>query len=113
MIELPYKEDKFRMIILLPDDEEGLPEVVKKVSEKGLLEDVFRMYPAGADVDLDMPKFEIKSKHDLNDILPKVSIDFFVLCIAELRIYFQIGEMKIIQPPNPSRLPSHVYCVMD
>lgn len=72
MIELPYKEDKFRMIIVLPDDVEGLPEVVKKISEKGLLEDVFRMYPAGADVDLDMPKFEIKSKHDLNNILPKV-----------------------------------------
>ncbi|CAH0724223.1 unnamed protein product, partial [Brenthis ino] len=74
MIELPYKESQFRMIIVLPNEVDGLPEVVKKVAEKGLLEDVFGMYPAGADIDLDMPKFEIKSKHNLNDILPKVGV---------------------------------------
>lgn len=74
MIELPYKEDKFRMIVVLPDDVEGLPEVVRKISEKGMLEDVFRMHPVNAEIDLDMPKFEIKSKHDFNAVLAKVPI---------------------------------------
>ncbi|CAH0724222.1 unnamed protein product, partial [Brenthis ino] len=74
MIELPYKESQFRMIVILPNEVEGLPKVVNKVAEKGLLEDVFRMHPARADIELDIPKFEIKSKHDLNDILPKVGV---------------------------------------
>lgn len=74
MIELPYKETKFRMIVVVPNDIDGLPEVLKKVSEKGLLENVFRMAPLAADLDLDMPKFEIKSKIDLNSILPNVGV---------------------------------------
>ncbi|CAH2089264.1 unnamed protein product [Euphydryas editha] len=74
MIELPYKETKFRMIVVLPNDIDGLPEVLKKTSEKGLLENVFRMHPVGAELLLDMPKFEIRSKIDLNSILQKVGV---------------------------------------
>ncbi|CAH2089260.1 unnamed protein product [Euphydryas editha] len=74
MVELPYKETKFRMIVVLPNDIDGLPEVLKKTSEKGLLENVFRMSPPGADISLDMPKFEIRSKIDLNSILQKVGV---------------------------------------
>ncbi|XP_069361557.1 antichymotrypsin-1-like isoform X6 [Maniola hyperantus] len=74
MIELPYKESQFRMIVVLPDEVDGLSSVVEKVAQRGLLEDVFKMGPAGADVKLDMPKFEIKSKLNLNELLPKVGV---------------------------------------
>ncbi|CAH2089265.1 unnamed protein product [Euphydryas editha] len=74
MIELPYKETKFRMIVVLPNDIDGLPEVLKKASEKGLLENVFRMHPVGAELLLDIPKFEIRSKINLNSILQKVGV---------------------------------------
>lgn len=73
MIELPYKEKGFRMVVVLPNEVDGLPSVLEKAAEKGLLNDVFRLSPAGSDVDLDMPKFDIKSKLDFNVILPKVS----------------------------------------
>lgn len=74
MIELPYMETKFRMIVVLPNEIDGLPEVLKKVSEKGLLENVFQLSPPGADLDFDMPKFEIRSKINLNSILPNVGV---------------------------------------
>ncbi|XP_045777719.1 antichymotrypsin-1-like isoform X3 [Maniola jurtina] len=74
MIELPYKESQFRMIVVLPDDVNGLQSVVEKAAQRGLLDDVYKMGPAGADIDLDMPKFEIKSKLNLNDLLPKVGV---------------------------------------
>ncbi|XP_046970433.1 antichymotrypsin-1-like [Vanessa cardui] len=74
MIELPYKESKFRMIVVLPNEVDGLPGVLEKVATQGLLENVFRMYPAGAEVDLDMPKFETRSKINLNDVLSKVGV---------------------------------------
>lgn len=73
-MELPYKEHNFRFIIALPNEVDGLDGLMEKVAERGLLEDVFKMYPAGAEVILDMPKFEIKSKLDLNELLPKVKL---------------------------------------
>lgn len=72
MVELPYKEDGFRMVVVLPNEIDGLASVIEKASEKGLLEDVFKLSPSGRDVKLHMPKFEMKSKHDLNSLLPKV-----------------------------------------
>nr|XP_021195177.2 antichymotrypsin-1 isoform X6 [Helicoverpa armigera] len=74
MVELPYKERGFRMVVVLPNEVDGLPSVLEKAAEKGLLNDVFNLSPAGADVDLDIPKFDIKSKLDFNDILPKLGV---------------------------------------
>nr|WGN96274.1 setae polypeptide [Ochrogaster lunifer] len=74
MIELPYKEKGFRMVVVLPNKVDGLPTVLQKASEKGLLSDVFSLSPAGADVDLDMPKFDIRSKLDFKRILPEVGV---------------------------------------
>lgn len=72
MVELPYKEDGFRMVIVLPDELDGLPSVLEKATEKGLLEDVFRLRTINRKVHLEMPKFEAKSALDFNNILPKV-----------------------------------------
>lgn len=74
MIELPYKESGFRMVVVLPNEIDGLPSVLEKASEKGLLEDIFKLSPAGRDVELDMPKFDIRTKLDFNEILPKVGV---------------------------------------
>lgn len=72
MVELPYKEKGFRMVVVLPNDVDGLPSVLEKVAQRGILGDVFSLHPSGRDVLLDMPKFEIKSDLDLNRLLPKV-----------------------------------------
>ncbi|XP_064073827.1 antichymotrypsin-1-like [Vanessa tameamea] len=74
MIELPYQESKFRMIVVLPNEVDGLPDVLEKVAKKGLLENIFRMRPSRAAVNLNMPKFETRLKINLNDVLSKVGV---------------------------------------
>ncbi|XP_035434847.2 antichymotrypsin-1 isoform X9 [Spodoptera frugiperda] len=74
LVELPYKERGFRMVIVLPNEIDGLPSVLEKAAEKGLLDEVFKLQPAGSDVELELPKFDIKSKLDFNEILPKLGI---------------------------------------
>ncbi|XP_072942449.1 antichymotrypsin-1-like isoform X1 [Epargyreus clarus] len=74
MVELPYKETGFRMVIVLPDEKNGLPAVVEKLAQRGILEDVFNLSPSRQKIEFEMPKFDIKSKHNLNAILPKVGV---------------------------------------
>ncbi|XP_026740330.1 antichymotrypsin-1-like isoform X6 [Trichoplusia ni] len=74
LVELPYKEQGFRMVVVLPDEVDGLPAVLEKAATSGLLSDVFKLRPAGAQVHLDLPKFDIKSKLDFNVILPKIGV---------------------------------------
>ncbi|XP_068620631.1 antichymotrypsin-1-like [Battus philenor] len=74
MIELPYKESDFRMIVVLPDAVDGLPAVMDKLAQKGILENVFAMRTPGREIDLDMPKFDVKSKNHLKSILMKEGV---------------------------------------
>ncbi|XP_075981224.1 antichymotrypsin-1-like [Anticarsia gemmatalis] len=74
VIELPYKEKGFRMVVVLPDHVDGLPSVLKKAAQKGLLSDVSRLSPTGRDVEFDMPKFEVRTKLDFKNILSKIGV---------------------------------------
>ncbi|CAH2042087.1 unnamed protein product, partial [Iphiclides podalirius] len=74
LVELPYQEPGFRMIVVLPNEVEGLASVLEKVAEKGLLEDAFALSPAGRAINLYMPKFDITSKIEYTSILPKLGI---------------------------------------
>ncbi|CAK1584197.1 unnamed protein product [Parnassius mnemosyne] len=74
MIELPYQESGFRMVVILPNEVDGLSSVLEKVAEKGLLDDVFALSPAGREINLYLPKFEIRSKLDFTQILPKLGV---------------------------------------
>ncbi|XP_013137267.1 PREDICTED: antichymotrypsin-1-like isoform X2 [Papilio polytes] len=74
MIELPYQEPGFRMVVILPNEVDGLPEVLEKVAQKGLLDNVFALSPARRKVNLYLPKFDIKSSLDFTQILPKLGV---------------------------------------
>ncbi|KOB65662.1 Chymotrypsin inhibitor CI-8A [Operophtera brumata] len=78
MVELPYKEDGFRMVVVLPNEVDGLPLVLEKAAQKGLMDDVFNLSPSGRDVNFQIPKFEIETKLDLNELLPKAFQEAFV-----------------------------------
>lgn len=69
------------MIIALPDEVDGLEGLIEKVAGRGLLEAVLKMHPTTVDVILDLPKFEIKSKLDLNELLPKVKLQLFYMLV--------------------------------
>ncbi|CAH0719801.1 unnamed protein product, partial [Brenthis ino] len=74
MIQLPYKESKFKMVVVLPSHLNGLSMVLRQISETGLLHYVNRMNHSEIVINLHLPRFEIKSEHDLKNILPKVGI---------------------------------------
>lgn len=63
------------MVVVLPNELDGLPFVLEKASQRGMLDDVHKLSPSGRDVNLQFPKFEINSKLDLNELLPKVRIN--------------------------------------
>ena len=63
--------DEVSMIIVLPDEIDGLSKVEKKLETFSL--DKLRQSGALTDVELSLPKFKIESKIDLNDVLIEVS----------------------------------------
>ncbi|XP_013137572.1 PREDICTED: antichymotrypsin-1-like [Papilio polytes] len=75
VVELPYQEPGFRMVVILPKEVEGLPEVLEKVARTGLLDYVFGMRTSRSDIDLYLPKFDIKSSLNYAEILPEVGVN--------------------------------------
>ncbi|CAH0724225.1 unnamed protein product, partial [Brenthis ino] len=74
MIQLPYKESKLKMVVVLPSHLDGLSMVLRQLSATGLLRYVNRMNHSEIEINLDLPRFEIKSKYDLQNVLSKVGI---------------------------------------
>ncbi|CAH0724224.1 unnamed protein product, partial [Brenthis ino] len=75
MIQLPYKESKLKMVVVLPNRLDGLPMLLNWISKTGLLHYVNRMNLSESQISLDLPRFEIKSEHYLNNVLPQVGIN--------------------------------------
>jgi serine protease inhibitor len=66
-IELPYLRSPLSMVIVLPDRNDGLPDLVKKLDLKTLT-DPFGD-PKKTRVDVRLPKFSVTSKVDLTPVL--------------------------------------------
>ncbi|XP_015190274.1 PREDICTED: serine protease inhibitor 3/4-like isoform X2 [Polistes dominula] len=71
-IELPYKGDEFSMIIILPDEVDGLAAIEKKLAVHGLEEVLKRGHKT--EVEVYLPKFKIESTIQLNDHLQNMGI---------------------------------------
>nr|XP_033327597.1 serine protease inhibitor 3/4-like isoform X4 [Megalopta genalis] len=71
-IEIPYKGDSLSMVIILPNEVNGLAEVEKKVHSINL-SDVLSQGIV-QEVQLYLPKFKIESKLDLNSPLKKLGL---------------------------------------
>ncbi|CAH0724226.1 unnamed protein product, partial [Brenthis ino] len=74
MIQLPYKESKLKMVVVLPNRLDGLPMLLNWISKTGLLHYVNRMNHSESQISLHLPRFEIKSKHHLKNVLSQVGI---------------------------------------
>jgi len=66
-IELPYARSTLSMVVLLPDHDDGLPDLVKELDLKILADPLEGAAPVL--VDLRLPKFSVTSKIDLTGIL--------------------------------------------
>ncbi|XP_052060807.1 leukocyte elastase inhibitor-like [Mytilus californianus] len=71
-VELPYKGDNISMVIILPNEKEGLPELEKKLSTLTFDNLVKRLI--SRPTELVLPKFKIKAKIDLKAILKGLGV---------------------------------------
>ncbi|KAI4503380.1 hypothetical protein M0802_001602 [Mischocyttarus mexicanus] len=71
-IELPYKGEEFSMVIILPDEVDGLAAIEKKLAVHGL-ETVLKKGHK-TEVDVYLPKFKIESTLNLNEHLKNMGI---------------------------------------
>uniref|UniRef100_A0A0A9YR10 Neuroserpin n=2 Tax=Lygus hesperus TaxID=30085 RepID=A0A0A9YR10_LYGHE len=70
VLELPYANDKFRMLVILPSEGVALKDVESNVKTIGLDEVMKTMY--STEVDVFLPRFKIEMTHDLNAALQKL-----------------------------------------
>ena len=67
VLQLPYKGDRLSMLIILPDDRDGIKDL-----EDSLSADLVRKWQDGlqeTEIEISIPKFEMKTNYDLTDPL--------------------------------------------
>ncbi|RUS81925.1 hypothetical protein EGW08_010311 [Elysia chlorotica] len=68
-LELPYKGKDLSMVVILPDQDFGLQNLVGSLSQSEIDELLSSLKPANTDVALWLPKFEVTSSHSLKEAL--------------------------------------------
>ncbi|XP_047344055.1 antichymotrypsin-2-like isoform X7 [Vespa velutina] len=72
LLELPYKGEEFSMIIIVPNDIDGLAELEEKLPQYDIGELLKKAYKT--EVQLHLPKFKIESSLNLNQNLKNLGI---------------------------------------
>ncbi|XP_073970086.1 leukocyte elastase inhibitor-like isoform X4 [Rhodnius prolixus] len=84
ILELPYEDKEFKMVIILPDLIDGLADVENKLSTLNLTEELLTLRESTVRVRL--PKFKVEQTLDLKNTLIQLGIkDFFDQGKANLR----------------------------
>lgn len=91
-ITLPYKGDQYDMVIVLPKDNAGLPNLKKTFSS-----DVARIIDKKSsykDATINLPKFKFQADINLKDLLPKLGItDIFNGNVADFtNLVYEVKE---------------------
>nr|XP_050844522.1 antichymotrypsin-2-like isoform X2 [Vespula vulgaris] len=72
LLELPYKGEEFSMVIIMPNDIDGLPQLEEKLPQHDIGELLKKAYKT--EVMLHLPKFKIESTLNLNGHLQNLGI---------------------------------------
>ncbi|KAI8420398.1 hypothetical protein MSG28_008899 [Choristoneura fumiferana] len=74
LLQIKYEGDEASMVIVLPDEVEGLSSVLQKLaSGHNIMDDIEKMSPKNY-LDIVIPKFKVETTIDLKDLLPKLGI---------------------------------------
>ncbi|XP_055513884.1 leukocyte elastase inhibitor-like [Leucoraja erinacea] len=74
IIELPYVQDELSMVILLPDDDNGLETLQKSFTLNRLRNWTNPKNMSMTSVRVTLPKFKLEEKYDLSSILPNLGM---------------------------------------
>lgn len=96
-IEIPYKGNSISMVIILPDEVNGLAEVEKKIKSINLNDILSHGYEQ--EVKLFLPKFKIESKINLNTPLKKIGLTDMFSDYANFSgiVDEQVAVSKVVQ----------------
>ncbi|XP_014292346.1 serpin B8 [Halyomorpha halys] len=72
MIELPYKEEGYRMVIILPDDYNGLAALESKLTYTDFFTEASKL--VRKEIDVFLPRFKVEESMDLAEILRKMGM---------------------------------------
>ncbi|XP_072941005.1 antichymotrypsin-2-like [Epargyreus clarus] len=73
LLSLPYDGEETSLLIILPNDIEGIGDLIKMLKNPYILDDeMYAMYKT--DVDVSIPKFKIETTIDLKDVLKKMNV---------------------------------------
>lgn len=71
-LELPYMDNLYSMYLILPKENTGIPELMEDITTKQIFELQRRAF--GHDVDVLLPKFEMKSQTGVKDTLSTMGV---------------------------------------
>ncbi|KAG0435115.1 hypothetical protein HPB47_018676, partial [Ixodes persulcatus] len=71
-VQLPYSGDRYSMVIVLPNDRTGLPQLIRALFVRTILTLLKKLSPH--EVELGLPKFELSTKYKLVDALKKLGL---------------------------------------
>lgn len=81
LLEMPYVGEEASMLIVLPNEIEGLDGVLSKLASGfDLMSEIGKMYRTKVQVTI--PKFKIETEIDLTEVLPKVCILFNYVLVS-------------------------------
>ncbi len=91
-LELYYGSGICSMFIILPDSKTGLPELEKKLSEIDLAQELSKLLhfvESSNQIDIEIPKFKIENKLELNEVLEKMGMKKMFGNSAEFKDLFE------------------------
>jgi serpin B len=100
MVELPYQKDSMSAIIILPNRNKNINELISEMSDDKIQHLIKKMNGKN-EIALALPKFELEFKSDLNDVLKELGIhdafDDFSADFREMKEEKDIYIKKVIQ----------------
>uniref|UniRef100_A0A8C9DSZ7 Serpin domain-containing protein n=1 Tax=Prolemur simus TaxID=1328070 RepID=A0A8C9DSZ7_PROSS len=74
VLEIPYKGKDLSMIVLLPNEIDGLQKLEDKLTAEKLIEWTSSQNMSKRDVDLYLPRFKVEKTYDLKDVLMAIGV---------------------------------------
>ena len=72
VLRMPYKGDRLSMLVILPDERDGLGSLEEKLTPESVNE--WRRTASSEEVSVSIPKFDVKTHYDLIEILKRLDV---------------------------------------
>jgi serpin B len=93
LVELPYGQGNYSMVVILPDEDVSLAEVASTLNPKAWADWMVRLSNGTTEVHLSLPKFEYEYKRELNDDLAALGMG---IAFSDYADFSNISDQQIL-----------------